>query len=319
MSSLKTSRAPVELAALGDGVEEVSISSIGQLALVHEAEDSNIWMLNVARGTASRTPATPKLILASTRMEESPSVRDDSQQIAFASNRAGYQEIWTARIDGSDVTQVTYLQNPVTGSPDWSPDGRIVFDSRAGGRPQLYIMSADGGKAALVSSSVRASVVPHWSHDGSQIYFSSDRSGRMEIWRVPPNGGEPVQITKNGGFAAIPDPEGKFIYYTNDNAAVSPLWRLDLQSGTRKLISSSVLRRAYAPARGGLYFFTGSNNDERSSLYWYDNHSEHPTLVFTTDRRIGNGITLAPDEHALFYTQLDTSDRQLLLVQNFWK
>ena len=295
------------------------MSSIGQLALVHQAEDGNIWMLDTDAGPG-RPLAPPKRILASTRMEESPSIRSDGKQIAFASNRSGYSEIWTARIDGSDAMQVTFLHNPVTGSPDWSPDARkLVFDSRAGGRPQLYIMSADRGRAEPIVSGDGGSVVPHWSRDASQIYLSSDRTGRMEIWRVPASGGVPVQVTKEGGFAAMLSPDGKSIYYTRDNEAVSALWRLDLASGAHKLISPSVLHRANAPQAAGIYFFSGSIGEERSSLCWFDARSEHTTQIFTTPKRIGNGITLAPDGRTLFYTQLDTSDRQLLLVQDFWK
>jgi len=68
------------------------VSSIGQLALVHQAEDGNIWMLDTDAGPG-RPLAPPKRILASTRMEESPSIRSDGKQIAFASNRSGYSEI----------------------------------------------------------------------------------------------------------------------------------------------------------------------------------------------------------------------------------
>lgn len=319
LAPLHSKRPAKELAALGEDIQDVAVSAMGQLALVHQAEDSNLYMLQLGK-SAEPAALAPKRILASTRMEESPSIRSDGQQIAFASNRSGYEEIWTARTDGSDVMQVTYLQNPVTGSPDWSPaNGHIVFDSRAGERPQLYITSGDGGKAQAICCDGSLSTVPHFSSDGREIYFSSDRTGRMEIWRVGASGGTPVQVTRNGGFAPIPAPDGKSIYYAADNAPVTTLWQQNLASGNKTLIASSVLRRSYAPASNGAYYFSGSTSDQRSFLYWLDGRSHRSTLLFTADRRIGNGVTLAPDGHTLYFTQLDVSDRQLLLVQNFWR
>lgn len=318
LAPFRSSRPASEL-ALGGGVYDVAISAAGQLGLVRQEGDSNLYMLRFG-STPQRPIGSPARILASTRLEESPSIRSDGRQIAFASNRSGYEEIWTARTDGTDVMQITYLQTPVTGSPDWSPDGRhIVFDSRAGGRSQLYITSGDGGRAQPICCSVGLAVVPHWSPDGHSIYFSSDRTGRMEVWSVQETGGTPVQITKNGGFAPVPSLDGKWLYYSSDNAPVTTLWKQNMPSGERKPIASSVLRRSYAPAENGVYFFSGSTGQQRSSLFWFDESSQRSQLLITGDRRVEQGVALAPDRRFLIYTQFDVSNHQLLLVQNFWK
>ena len=320
LSPVQGSGTPQEITGVGDGVQDAVLSTTGQLSLVRQTEDSNLWTVDLRSSVPNELPKARR-IFASTRTEESPAVRPDGQQIAFASNRSGYGEIWTGRVDGSDAMQVTYLENPVTGSPDWAPDGhRLVFDSRAGGRPQLYLMSADGGKAVVLPTGEGISVVPHWSPDGRYIYFSSDRTGRMEIWRVPSTGGVPEQITKEGGFAAVPSPDGASIYYSSDNESVSSLWELRIATGQRTLVTSSVIRRAYAPSAQGVYFFSGSTGQDPSALYFFDKQSLGKTPVFRTDRRlVSTGMTLAPDGHALYYTQLDTSGHQLLLVPNFWK
>lgn len=44
--------------------------------------------------------------------------------------------------------------------------------------------------------------MPSWSRDGHWLYFASNRSGDDQVWRVPATGGEAVQVTKQGGFAA---------------------------------------------------------------------------------------------------------------------
>jgi Tol biopolymer transport system component len=41
--------------------------------------------------------------------------------------------------------------------------------------------------------------IPSFSRDGAWIYFSSTRTGRPEIWKIPAEGGQLIQVTTNGG------------------------------------------------------------------------------------------------------------------------
>ena len=49
-----------------------------------------------------------------------------------------------------------------------------------------------------------------WSPDGRQIYFTSDRSGGPQIYRVGVNGGTPERVTFDGSYNARPrlSPDG---------------------------------------------------------------------------------------------------------------
>jgi Tol biopolymer transport system component len=318
LSPARGSSPAIEIDALGAGVQDPVISGTGQLGFVRQTESSNIWALDLGPPGKGR----PKLtrLFASTRTEETPAIRPDGKQIAFASNRSGYSEIWTGRADGSDVMQVTFLQNPVTSSPDWSPNGRrLVFDSRVGDRAHLYALSADGGQTEALSSGPGLSVVPHWSRDNKWIYFSSDRTGRMEVWRVPSHGGPVQQITRDGGFAGVPSPDGENLYYSSDNSPVSSLWQLQLATGKRTLVASSVIRRAYAPTAKGAYFFSGTSSKRQSSLWSYEERSQQKIPLLITDKKIFNGIAISSDEQTLYYSQLEESGHELLLLPEFWR
>ena len=77
-------------------------------------------------------------------------------------------------------------------------------------------------------------VHPMWGADGL-IYFASERDGIFNIWRVPPTGGPPQQVTthKEDGvqFPAI-SPDGRHLIYEND----FDLWTLEVPGGKpRKL------------------------------------------------------------------------------------
>jgi len=95
----------------------------------------------------------------------------------------------------------------------------------------------DGGLPRRLTTASSDENVPSWSRDGRWIYFSSDRTGKRQIWKAPAEGGEAVQVTKQGGFSAFESPDGKFVYYTKDfreGGEFTPgIWRTPVE-GARK-------------------------------------------------------------------------------------
>ena len=78
-------------------------------------------------------------------------------------------------------------------SLDVSPDGRqIVFDLLG----DLYLLPVEGGTAKRITSGRAFDVQPRFSPDGREIAFTSDRGGGNNLWRMPVEGGTPVQVTK---------------------------------------------------------------------------------------------------------------------------
>lgn len=57
-----------------------------------------------------------------------------------------------------------------------------------------------------------------WSADGQSIYFESNVTGRLNVWRVPAGGGWPVQVTVSDERTSLadPSPDGRWLLYTQD-------------------------------------------------------------------------------------------------------
>jgi len=87
--------------------------------------------------------------------------------------------------------------------PQVSPDGRHVvyvqretdFDANRG-RSDLWLVDLEpGSKPRRLTQHSTNDTHPRWSVNGEGVYFLSSRTGATQVWRLPLNGGEAVQIT----------------------------------------------------------------------------------------------------------------------------
>jgi len=94
--------------------------------------------------------------------------------------------------------------------PDIHED-KIVF-SFAG---DVYIVDADGGVAARLTSHHGRELFPKLSPDGQWVAFSGEYNGTRQVFVVPSAGGAPVQLTYYNDVGAMP-PRGGFDYQVMD-------------------------------------------------------------------------------------------------------
>jgi Tol biopolymer transport system component len=72
--------------------------------------------------------------------------------------------------------------------PQWSPHNRRIayWGVSEGTRPRdIWTIPAQGGEPVAVTNDAAVDWNPVWSPDGQYLYFASDRSGSMNLWRVP--------------------------------------------------------------------------------------------------------------------------------------
>ena len=98
-------------------------------------------------------------------------------------------------------------------------DGKqLAFDSQGqDGSVDIYTIESVGGQARRLTSAASNEPQPSWSRDGRWIYFSSDRTGRFEIWRCPFPAGtvdQWQQMTTEGGDVAFESSDGRTLFYT---------------------------------------------------------------------------------------------------------
>ncbi len=118
----------------------------------------------------------------------------------------------------------------------------------------LWVSPIGGGTALRLTSTPAVESNPHFSPDGKQIAFSSNRSGATAIYTVPVNGGDPTRLTWHPS-AAIScgwTPDGsKILYATSRDMAPTPinrLWTVSVQGGpSTQLAAQWGFNGAYSP------------------------------------------------------------------------
>jgi len=110
-----------------------------------------------------------------------------------------------------DMLAMDRISDPQV-SPD---DGRIVFVLRTTdldanrGRTDLWLVDVDGDNLRRLTAHPDNDWNPRWSPDGRSIFFLSSRSDKAQVWRIPVDGGEAVQVSKQpldvSALAVSPD------------------------------------------------------------------------------------------------------------------
>jgi Tol biopolymer transport system component/DNA-binding winged helix-turn-helix (wHTH) protein len=128
---------------------------------------------------------------------------------------------------------------------DWTPDNKIVYSTINNGNADIWMTNSDGaGEAKQLTSDAKADTSPKLAPDGKSIYFLSNRSGLMSIWRMNTDGTNPQKITENQDvFSLELTPDGREIFYTAraENIYVQKLWKIsadgkDAQQLTEKAV-----------------------------------------------------------------------------------
>jgi Tol biopolymer transport system component len=214
--------------------------------------------------------------------------------------------------------QLTSFGGPDVSTPRWSPDGgRIAFDSNAPGEWDIYVVGANGGKPQRMTTNPANDGNPSWSQDGQWIYFDSARTGEQQVWKMPANGGEAVQVTKDGGFAPLESPDGKFLYYTKALDSTS-LWKIPIEGGeASKVLEGLSYYQNVAIVGSGVYFVPTQNTTGDSSIQFLSFATNNISNIATFEKSPVWGLAVSPDGKWILYGLEQQSGSELMLVENF--
>jgi Tol biopolymer transport system component len=194
-----------------------------------------LGLLNVATNTY-----TDVVNNASMFPFNSPQISPDNSKIAFIANDGNGNELWIVNLDGSNLIQLTNLDQ-FSAVPNWSPDGtKIVFGSGTNqfATNDIYTINADGTSLAnLTNTPAILDASPSFSPDGTKIAYSSD---------------ETITLMNSDGTSVQTFVGGKY-----------PSWS---PSGTKLAFHGNYSLKALTVIDGNVYFDRNIDNDDIADM-----------------------------------------------------
>jgi Tol biopolymer transport system component len=185
----------------------------------------------------------------------------------------------------------------------------------------VYSVDAQEGVPKRLTFDAADDKAPAWSHDGAWIYFGSLRSGAWQLWKIPAGGGDAVQVTQHGGYAAQASGDGRYVYYAKQDTA--GVWRLPIEGGREMLILDAVAPGDWSNwilTEKGIFFLQrhGPRLPATLTFYEFDTAARHPVAALPRAPAAHQpGLSLSPDGRWLLYTHLDQAQSDLMLVEDF--
>lgn len=196
-------------------------------------EGGDIWSVDVQSGSEAKVIDNAF----------NPAYSADGKYIAYDASRSGPRRVYTSDSRGHNPQQISTDTSEEVSHvrPRWSADGkRIVFQNIDRTRFNIRTVEVDGRKMTWITNDLNNNLNPVWSRNNDFIYFSSDRGGGYNIWRVGVSPasepvGQPRQVTTGAGqdVELAISSDGKYLSFAvlQQNA---DLWRLPVSPANGK-------------------------------------------------------------------------------------
>ena len=232
--------------------------------LAKSGNQTDIWIIDFTRGDAVPLTSDPA-------WEFDPSWSHDGSKIAFNSNRiAGRFGLFLRPSNGSGSDEMLIAPQVAAETPVWLPGDRAILYGDDG---DVWIRRLDGSPPSALWRTPARERAASLSPDGHWIAYTSDKSGRMEIYvRAFPSGDTEQKVSVDGGVAPRWRADTGEIFFLSLDATMMAA-RLDTAKGFKAMIPDSLFPtglsltnlRPYAVAADGQRFLIPMSVDPRAS------------------------------------------------------
>jgi Tol biopolymer transport system component/DNA-binding winged helix-turn-helix (wHTH) protein len=188
-------------------------------------------------------------------------------------------------------------------------DGTLIF---AADDNDLWTIGQNGGEQRQLTNNQFKDYVPIPSPDGRFIYFTSNRTGSNQVWRMNTDGSNQIQITKKeGGYPIFVTADGTRIYY--ESGLHETLWKVSADGSEESVVFGKKVFRPVISPDGSLLAYFSREKDERVkiSVMTLADLKELKTLEFAQPKALPVRIAWSPDNKTVNYITFYESKNSL--------
>jgi eukaryotic-like serine/threonine-protein kinase len=214
-----------ELETVGKAADfrEIRLSNDGRRVVTTIADPklqkTDIWIQDLERGTSTRLTFDPE-------DDYSPAWSPDDRYIYFTSSRSGRGDIYRKLASGTGTEDLVYaspeVDLPRSISADGSTAAIMTNNQRAKRGWDISILDLTTGKTEPFAETPFQEILPALSHDGRFLAYTSNESGRQEVyvqalgesagkWQISTDGGNFAEWTKDGNELIFIAGDGKLM------------------------------------------------------------------------------------------------------------
>ena len=247
-----------EIGRLGgpDLYREMRLSPDDRTLAVSIGDPGDIWLWDLGRDVKTRFTLQPM-------NEAAPVWSPDGRWLYYYADWDGLGDVWRKAVDGSSEDE-SILATPRIESPtSVSPDGSrlLVRHVRADDSSVLRVVPLAGGEPSPALAVEKQEWGGQFSPDGRWIAYTSDASGRNEVYLAPyPGGKGRRQVSTAGGGSATWREDGRELFYlTPDDwlAAVT------LGDGANPVVGAPTRLFAVSPQHGIVWDYEATRDGQR--------------------------------------------------------
>ena len=196
----------------------------------------------------------------------SPAWSPDSRQLAYVSFENEVSTIFIQTLRTGNRIKVSSRAG-INGAPAFSPDGRDLVLTLGGvdGNLDIHILDLGTRELKRLTRNRAIDTEGTWAPDGKSIYFTSDRSGGPQIYRVSVEGGTPTRVTFQGSYNARPrlSPDGSKLALVTLDRGNYRIGILDIEEGDLLIVSRGKQDESpsFAPNSDSIIYATRLSGD----------------------------------------------------------
>lgn len=200
----------------------------------------------------------------------SPSWSPDGRQLAYVSFEGNQAAVYIQTLR-TGVRDRVSAREGVNGAPAFSPDGRrlALTLSRDAGNLEIFTLDLTTQVLNRLTNSPAIDTEPTWSADGDSIYFTSDRSGGPQIYRVDARpGARAERVTFEGAYNARArmSPDGRQLAVVHRDRGNYRIAVVDPRNGLTQVLTSGALDESPSFAPNGAVIIYATREAGRGVL-----------------------------------------------------